>query len=262
MKFLDFKAVAEKAEWKPVLDWLNEPYEETTTEFRTELVVIDKKTKLFFYKKHGPEKGKALGIINYVANAKGVDVRQACEMIIGIFKEKKPPKREIPELGLHFSPEVEKLGLTLETCKELEIGLVKQKSIMAGKVAFRLHDSSGQPAGYIGKEAKKDGWFYPKGFARTFVYNGYRGNGDYCIAVPSVLDCALLHQMGFRYTVAFMGLSPTDDQLAHLQKFRRILLLHPSPQNTLQKLSPQAFVKSVPYQVTAETTADKIKSFF
>jgi len=263
MKFLDFKETAEKLDWLTILDWLNQPYKETKTEIKTETAVINKKNKLFFYKADGAQPGKALGIINFVADHKQLDPRSACELLIKEFlRTPDPPKREIPNLSLEYGPEVQALGLSEETAQNFEIGICKQRSIMAKKIAFKLYDQSGNHAGYIGKEVKKDGWFYPKGLKRSFLYNGNRANGDYCILVPSALDCALLHQLGFPFSLSLLGLSPTKEQVQALIRFRRILLIHPDPHNTILKLAPQSFVKAITYQITADTTPDKIKSFF
>jgi hypothetical protein len=127
---------------------------------------------------------------------------------------------------------------------------------MAGKIAFKL------PEGYIGKEVKKDGWFYPKGFKRHFLYLGHLAHSDYCILVPGALDCVLLHQLGFRFAVALLALTPTPEQTAELERYRRILLIHPTPEATLLKLSSFAFVKAVPARISKDTTPEQIKNLF
>lgn len=261
MQYLNFKEVSEKLNWPEVLDWLNVSYEDKGKEIRTEDIVISKQNKLFFYKKDGTEKGKALGIINYVADQKNIGLRKACEVLISVFlKEHKDPERAIPELSLHYTAEVKALGLTEETCQRYEIGMVKQRSIMAGKIAFKLYDD--QFRGYIGKEVKKDGWFYPKGFRRNFLYNGHRISGDYCIAVPDALACVRICQLGFPYTVATLGLAPTAEQVAEFARYRRILLIHPSPGNTLLRLSGKSFIKACEAEITKDTTQEQIKNLF
>jgi hypothetical protein len=154
------------------------------------------------------------------------------------------------------------MKLTKEICSQYEIGMVKQRSIMSGKLAFRLYDEAKKPLGYIGKEVKKDGWFYPKGFSRYFLYNGHRVPGDYCIAVSDALACVRLCQLGFPYTVATLGASPTDKQVEEFARYRRILLIHPAPGNTLLRIAGKSFVKAYPLNITADTKADQIKSLF
>lgn len=221
--------------------------------------IINQDKNLFFNPK-GQEKGSP---INFLSEFHGVGLRIAAQTLKNIFlQESKEPKRPIPELELKYTKEVNALGLTEEICRQYEIGMPQGRSIMAGKIAFKLYDQSGSFAGYIGKEVKKDGWFYPKGFRRFFLYNGNRCNSDYCILVPDVLDCVLLFQIGFPYCVSSLGLSPTDDQMEALKRYRRILLIHSAPGNTLARLSKQAFVKVSEIQITAKTTAEEIKQLF
>jgi len=52
--------------------------------------------------------------------------------------EPTPPKREIPELELHYTEFLRQHSIGEELAKEYEVGLVKQRSIMSGKIAFRI----------------------------------------------------------------------------------------------------------------------------
>src|SRR5690606_41829952 len=68
------------------------------------------------------------------------------------------PKREIPELELHYPDILASYSITEEMAKEYEVGLVKQKSIMSGKITFRVRDGLGQPIGYVGYQEKDGSW--------------------------------------------------------------------------------------------------------
>jgi hypothetical protein len=261
--FVHFADISEKVLFKTLLDHLNVCYEETEREMKGEIkgwkFIVNKEKNLFF----SPGGDKKGSVINMWSEIHGVSLREAALAISRLFiAPDHTLERAIPELELLYTPELAKMKLTKEICSQYEIGMVKQRSIMSGKLAFRLYDEAKKPLGYIGKEVKKDGWFYPKGFRRNFLYNGFRVSGDYCIVVPDALACVRICQLGFPYTVATLGLSPTQEQMEILKRYRRVLLIHPSPGNTLLRLAGQSFVKTSQAEITAETGAWQIKSLF
>lgn len=258
--FVDFKQVSSQVLFKTLLDHLNVLYQETEKEIKGEIegwkFIVNKGKNLFF----SPNSDRKGSVVNFFSEAKGVDLREAAFTIKRLFLDEKKIEREIPELTLTYTPEIEKLGLSEATCKDYEIGVPTGRTIMAKKIAFKLYDQSETFMGYIGK--KPDGWFYPKGFTRSFLYNGYRSQTDYCILVPDPLDCVMLCQLGFKFSIAIMGLSPTDPQLELLKRYKRILLIHKAPENTVLKLSGHSFVKACTFEITKTTTKEEIKALY
>ncbi len=116
---------------------------------------------------------------------------------------------------------------------------------MKGKIAFKVYDTDNTPKGYIGKEVKKDGWFYPKGFKRDFVYNLKWIDTAYSIVVFKPVYVVQLTALGFPICVALMARSAIEEQVHFLKRFRRILLIHQDGENIALRLSQQSFVKIV-----------------
>lgn len=262
--FLDFNQISQAVLFRDLLDFLNIPYTESKTELRGEVkelkFIVNKNKNLFF----SPNLKEARGsVINFLSYLHLVDLREAAEFLkTNFLKEAKEPKREIPELELLYTKEVEKLGITEELAKEFEVGMIKQKSVMAGKIAFKLYDENNNKVGYIGKEVKKDGWFFPKGFKRDIVYNLYRRASDYAILVVSPLDVLYLHSLGFTYSLALLGKSATDGQIDLLKTFKRIMLFHPEPDNIILRLSQYCFIKAITLNSVRELSSEEIKKYF
>ena len=261
--FINFGKIAEKVLFKTLLDHLNIVYQETAKEMKGKIngwdFIVNKENNLFF----SPGNDKKGGVINMWSEVHGVPLREAAFTISRLFLAPDHSlKWENPELELLYTPELTKLHLTKEICGQYDVGLVKQRSMLAGKIAFKLFDKEKKFKGYIGKEINEDRWFYPKGFRRNFLYNGYRVSGEYCIAVPDALACVRICQLGFPYTVATLNSSPTDKQVEEFARYRRILLIHPSPDNTLLRIAGKSFVKACQFKITKETTSGQIESLF
>ncbi len=91
--------------------------------------------------------------------------------------------RPIPNLELNCTPKLEEMGIKEEMAKYFEVGLVKQRSIMKRRIAFKVYDTENSIRWYIGNEVKKDGRFYPKGFKRNFGYHLNRLDTEFSIVV-------------------------------------------------------------------------------
>jgi uncharacterized protein YqfB (UPF0267 family) len=237
--YVDFKEVSQ-IPFKAVLDWLNIGYQETETELRNDTIIVSKQKNLFIARKGGV-KGS---VINFLADHKSITLRDASIELKKQFQTARlEPKREIPELELHYTKEVQELGITEETAKAYEIGLVKQKSIMAGKVAFRVYDKDGKPIGYVGL---KDGqWFYPKGFeAGKHLYNYNRRNGsNFCVLCSSPLEAVKYAQDHAEHRItALYSQSASDEQLELLKAFKFIIFIHLKPENILSRLAKVCYV--------------------
>ena len=254
-EFLDFRDISRKVPFKTLLDFMGDTYTETDKELKTELVVINKKKNLYFAK-DGSSKGS---VINYVSSFMGFDLRTSAKMLKKEFlDEPAPPKREIPNLELHYCPFLKDLGISEELAQTLKVGLVKQKSILAKKIAFHVSEERG----YIGYDTKKENWFFPKGFKRDCIYDPLRVDTDFCILVPDVLECVYLIGLGFNYTVALMAQSATDEQIEALKRFRRVFLFSKQPENTVIRLSQKCFVKAFKTNSVRELNSDAIRDCF
>lgn len=258
-EFLDFKEISQQIPFANVLDYLNIPYTTKGKELRGEGFIVDTGKNLYFNPK-GDDKGS---VINFLQARKGGTLRDCAIELKSEFLDKpKKPEREIPILELdHKHAEVIKLGIRKEIAEYFDIGYCGQKSIMAGKVAFKIIDHNNNHVGYVGL---KDGkWFFPKGFKRDTLYNLFRQKKEAVIVAVSVLDVVHLHCLGFPFVVGLMGKSATGTQLELLQRFKRILLLHPEPENIRNRLSEFSFIKSPKLEKSVlELTEEEIPALF
>ncbi len=258
-EFLDFNEISQRIPFTNVLDYLNISYTTKGKELRGEGFIVDTGKNLYFNPK-GDDKGS---VINFLHTLKGGTLRDcAIELKKQFLDEPKKPEREIPTLELdHGHAEVTKLGISLEAAEFFNIGYCGQKSIMAGKIAFKIIDHNNNHQGYIGVNGGK--WFYPKGFKRDTLYNLFRQKQEAVIVVVSVLDVVHIHSLGFPFIVGLMGKSVTGTQLDLLRRFKRILLLHPEPENIRNRLSEYSFVKTPKLEKpTLELTKDDVSTMF
>ncbi len=239
-EFLDFQEISQRIPFADVLDYLNIPYTTKGKELRGEGFIVDTGKNLYFNPK-GDDKGS---VINFLHARKGGTLRDcAIELKKQFLGEPKKTEREIPMLELdRRHAAVSKLGISEESAEYFDIGYCGQKSIMAGKVAFKIIDHNNNHVGYVGL---KDGeWFYPKGFKRDTFYNLFRQKQEAVILTVSVLDVVHLHSLGFPFVIGLMGKSATGTQFELLKLFKRILILHPEPENIRNRLCEFAFVKA------------------
>jgi len=149
-------------------------------------------------------------------------------------------------LELYFTDFLNQLSITKELANDYEIGLVKQRSIMSGKIVFRIRDINSNPLGYIGYGEKDNFWFYPKGFKRT-LYNAHRLMEYKTIfLVISPLDAIKIISFGYPSVAALLGRTINEEQyqtLLQLDKLEKIFLLHDEPDNLILRLSKIKYVK-------------------
>lgn len=258
-KFINFSEISKKIPFSVLLNHLNIPYEETEKELKTDNIIVSKDKNLFFYK--GTKSGGS--VINLYSDLVKCDLRTAAVHLQNTFlKENKEPTREIPTLTLEYTDEVANLDISEKTASDFEIGKVKQKSVLAGCIAFRLYYEDNTPAGYAGY---KDGkWIFPKGSKRgDIVYNLNRANTKYVILVSDILECLHFIKEGFPYTIALMALSATDEQINLIgHTFQRVLVIHKQPENIANRLSSQCFVKAVKEENVLNLDREMIKKCF
>lgn len=239
MEFLNFQEISQKISFQDMLDWLNIPYAATEQgELKGEGFIITPSKNLYF-NPTGEDKGS---IINFLAKHKGIDLRSAAKELKDHFlTEAKPPQRELPNLELNYCPFLKDLDISEELAKQLEIGFVKQRSIISGKLAFKTYDENGNHSGYVAYNHAKGEWFFPKGFKRT-LYNPGKYEGGEIIITTDILDCIVGIKEGIRI-VSIMGKTMTDTQAKQLTKFDKLIIKHAEPDNMVVRLAKSSFVK-------------------
>lgn len=218
-------------------------YEETDKELKGKLkdkhFIITKEKNLFLCPADKAVKGS---VINFLAHYRDIGLKQAAEELYNFFlKAPSEPKRDIPELTLHYDPLVRKLGINEELAKQFEVGMVKERSIMAGKLAFLLRDAEGNRVGYIGYN--KDGsWFFPKGHKQEHLYNLHRIEGDTIILTANPFEVIDFSKQGTP-AIALMSSNMTEAQEELLKRFDRILIKLANSDNIRNRLSQHCYVK-------------------
>lgn len=238
--FLNFAEISSKIPFKDVLDWLNIPYSiQPNGEIRGEGFIINP-TKNLYLNPNGDDKGS---IINFLASRQSIDLRSAAKELKDQFLiTASEPKRELPNLELHYCSFLKEKNISEELAKELEIGLVKQHSIISGRIAFKTYDENGNHSGYVAYHPTKNEWFFPKNFRRT-LYNP-KGFTEGFLTVD-LFTCVDLISKGFP-AFALIGKSMTDAQEAQLALFSHITIIHPEPSNIALRLAKHTFVKISP----------------
>ena len=240
-EFLNFSEISQKINFKDVLNWLNLPFSETQQgELKGEHFIVTVSKNLYF-NPSGEDKGS---VINFVANHKGLDLRGAAKELKDHFlAQPKEPKREIPELELNYCPFLKERDIPEALAREMEFGFVKQRSIMAGKLAFKTYDENGKHSGYVGYDYSKDEWFFPKNFKRT-LYNAHRITSKNVVLTVSIFECIEYSQNGFP-AVSLIGKTMTDIQAQQLSRFEKISVVHSEPDNIVIRLARSSYVKAL-----------------
>lgn len=241
-EFINFSEISQKILFKDVLNWLNIPYTATQNgELKGEGFIITTSKNLYF-NPNGEDKGS---VINFFAKQKGLDLRSAAQELKNTFlTEPKEPKRELPNLELHYCPFLKERGISEEMAREYEIGFVKQHSIISGKLAFKIYDELSVHTGYVAYNYAKDEWFFPKGFKRE-LYNIHRTNSEEVFLTVSIWETLELIKQGLP-SVSLIGKTMTDKQAEQLSRFTRVVLVHPEPDNIVVRLARKSFVKVSP----------------
>jgi hypothetical protein len=241
-EFLNFAEISKAVPFRDLLDLLNVSYTEKNGELYGDGFIVNISKNLFFVPKNDDIKGSP---INFLAYYKSIELREAAAELKKQFLTKpKYPKKDIPNLTLEWDEYIQERGITPDVATEYEIGLVKQRSIVAGRIAFKVYDSAGKVAGYIGYKPEDNTWFYPKGFKRP-LYNAQRLQ-DSKIAIVTVdpFDALKLVSLGFKQVASLLAKSMTEEQGEQLKKFKYILLLNNEPLNIVNRLYQTSFIKA------------------
>lgn len=243
-EFLNFTEISKAIQFEDVLNWLNLPFKRKGNELRGEGFIISIEKNLFFCPDNDEQKGS---VINFVAHYKKIDLRQAAIILKTQFLSKKQeakPKRDIPNLKLEWDPYIEERGINETVFTQFEIGRVKQRSVVAGKIAFKIYDHTGAHFGYIGYKVEDGSWFFPKGFKRP-LYNVFRvKDTKSAIVTVDPFDALKIASLGFPQVLSLLANSMTTEQEEQLKKFKYILLFHKEPENIVNRLYATSFIKA------------------
>lgn len=132
-----------------------------------------------------------------------------------------------------FLQEVKKISA--QTALHYETGTTNKSSFLRNTVAVRIHDLSGNPLGYCGRNLNHTNilrwgkWRFPKGFPKNnILYNAHRAL-PYLNQGIVVVECPWavmrLGQAGINNAVALLGTSISPIQAAWLAKIPDILLM-------------------------------------
>jgi DNA primase len=256
-EFLNFKEISETVSFEDVLNWLNLPFERKGGELRGDGFIINVGKNLFFSPDNNESKGS---VINFVAHNKQIDLRDAASLLKEQFLTKKKetkPKRDIPNLTLEWDEYIQERGITPEISKEYKIGIVKQRSVVAGRIAFKIYDNNAKHIGYIGYRKEDGNWFFPKGFKRP-LYNVHKVKDTKSVIVTTdPFDALRIISLGFKQTVSLLAKSMTSEQEQELKKYRYILLFHNEPANIVNRLFESSFINAPVLSKTLKELSDQ-----
>jgi hypothetical protein len=242
--YLNFAEISNSIQFEDVLNWLNIPFEDTKKELRGDGFIINKEKNLFFAPENDEQKGS---VINFLSYYKSIPLRDAAAMLKLKFlsKEKEhKPKRSIPDLKPEWHPYLHDRGITPEIASEYEVGYINQRSVVAGRIAFKVHDHNGNLAGYIGYKEETGDWYVPKGFKRP-LFGSYRlKDKKYVIVTTDPFDALKIASCGLVQVVSLLNDSMSKEQEEELKKYRYIYLLHPKPANIIARLYETSFVRA------------------
>jgi DNA primase len=259
-EYLNFKEISEKVSFIDLFNYLNISYSQKGEELKTnDGIVVNIKKNLYFNTKDKEQKGS---VINFLASFKGIDLRSAAKELKDLFLNDEPEsKKQIPELELHYTDYLNQYSISPELAKEYEVGLVKQRSIMSGKIAFRIRDINCNPIGYVGYNIKDNSWFFPKGFKRP-LYNIHRvKDSNEIIIVVNPFDALKIIGYGYLSVVALLGKTMNEEQveqLSQVNNIEKIIVVHPEAENILLRLSKRRYVKIFPFSDLSVLSKEEI----
>lgn len=261
-QFLNFSEISQIPFLK-LLNHLNLSYEETEKEYRGEGFIISKQKNLYF-NPVGEDKGS---VINFLAKIKGTDLRSAAGELKALFLDqpKEKEERKLPEYELHYDKWLEDQNINEEEAKFWEIGLVKSRGIMAGKVALKIRSSNGEKVGYIGRNIKADSkneWFFFKDWKQEHLYNLHRiKDDDFVIVLSNPFDVIGFYKAGHPNVVGLMSQNMTDSQREFLKRFNQILVINPAAHAIARRLCDTSYVKIVETDKPLEVESGKLEKF-
>lgn len=217
-ELISFNEICQKVSFPQVLDWLNIPYEETQKhEIKGEGFIATHKNGIWWYfNPTGTDKGS---IINFVATRNQIYLRMAAKLIKDeILTEKKETKKPIPTLTLEYHKFLEDLGIPKDICEGFNVGYCAQKSIMNGRVCFKVGEH------YVGYSPTKNDWLFPKGFKRDTIWNIENCKGEVIFVCRDLINALMVLALGYANVVSIMGANPTIEQQEILGKYNFVFI--------------------------------------
>jgi len=264
MEYLNFNEISQSVQFMQLLNWLNIPYQKSEKELKGTGFIISIEKNLYKNPTNENERGS---IINFLSNHKNIDLRSAAAEIKKQFLTTLPKiEKVLPTLELHYTDQLMTYGITPEIAKTYEIGLVKQKSIMSGKIALKVYRPDNSVEGYIGYTPKDGTWYYPKGFKRSIWGLNHLFNENFIFLVANPFDALKIISLGYPHTACLLGNSMTDDQFIQLQSMpnlQSIALLHSEPLNIVDRVAKHLFIRySIPPKPIREIDHTEFQQFF
>lgn len=131
-------------------------------------------------------------------------------------------------------------GFSTELCESFGVGYCA-RGMMAGRIAFPIHNVAGELVGYAGRltddkaawrpkdagaEWEPPRWQFPDGFHRSWeLFNLHRAERPHVYVVESFWGVLSLARIGSTSAVALMGRSMSDEQVTLLHSFERVTYL-------------------------------------
>ena len=255
MEFLDFKDISQKVSFENLLNWLNIPFNKNGKELKGDTFIVNIEKNVYINPKNKEERGSP---INFLSHHRDCDLRSAASEIKKQFLTNKPKEEKtLPELELHYSDQLMTYDITDELAKDYKIGLVKQRSIMAGKIALKVYNADDSLEGYIGYTAK-EGWYYPKGFKRPIWNLNRLKEAEFLFLTTNPFDALKIISLGFPHTTSLLGNSLTDEQFNQLNEhefLQGIHLIHPDPMNIVTRIAKHMYIRyTIPPKSLRETS--------
>lgn len=246
-EYLNFSEISRQIPFEKLLNWLNIPFTRTAKELKGENFIVTIEKNLYINTKNKDEKGS---VINFLSHLNQIDLRAAAHELKNQFlkngSHKKDESKKLPQLELLYTDQLMTYGITEEIASEYEIGLVKQRSIMSGKIALKVYSQDQTVAGYIGYNSKDGSWYFPKDFKRP-VWNLHRlTDNEFIFLVANPFDALKIISFGYPHTACLLGNSMTDSQLEQLRKMeflQSIILIHEDPMNIVGRLAKYVYVR-------------------
>ncbi|HRI46535.1 MAG TPA: hypothetical protein PL089_13880 [Ignavibacteria bacterium] len=260
-EFLNFAEISKKIKFGDVLDWLNVAYQKKQNELRGDGFIVSIDKNLYFSPQDDLKKGS---VINFVSSFKDIGLREAALLLKHEFLSKKKevqPKRDLPDLHLEYHEYLAELLIPPEISKDYEVGYVRQRSIIAGRIAFKMYDNEGAHIGYVGYKKEDDSWFFPKGFKRP-LYNLHRIIDKKAVIVTAdPFDALRIISLKIKNVVSLVSNSMTAEQEQVLKQFKYILIFNKAPENIVNRLCSSTFVKApLLYKPIKELSDQELKT--
>ncbi|MDQ5987373.1 MAG: hypothetical protein CSYNP_03113 [Syntrophus sp. SKADARSKE-3] len=211
---IDFNEICQKVSFLDVVNWLGLEHKQNNGEIKGEGFIANQKDGRWVYFDPGDKNNNGT-IINFVSKQKGVGLRDAGKLLKDQFltmQRPQEPKRSIPTLTLEYHPFLSETAPE-DLCKALNVGFCKEKSIMAGRICFKVGEH------YIGYSPEKKDWLFPKNFRRDSLWNIGNCDRDIIFVTKDPFTALKMVASGYQNTASIMGVAPTEEQKGIVSRF-------------------------------------------